>query len=283
LANAAITSAEPSSVIGSAGGFIGIASATPPDGTVTHSDGLVLGGVAIDALSSASSAMADNRAGESLGAELGADKTITPGAYAGGELNITGNLNLDAQGDPSAVFIFRAASTLVTGESSSITLLRGAQACNVYWQIGSAATLGANSLMVGHVIAYAAITTGATTTVQGQLISLTTEVTLGGTSIINNGCAATVVAPVATATAKPVTKSKATPVATATAKPVTKSTATPSPRVPSSSVETGTAVTVTGGELPETASPFSNFLFAGGSLMLIGIVGLATRSLLINK
>ena len=74
---------------------------------------------------------------------------------------------------------------------------------------------------------------------------------------------------------------KATPKAIVKAKP--KATATPTPTVSDSPVETETAVTVTGGELPKTASPFANFLFAGGSLMLIGIVGLATRSLLINK
>jgi len=136
--------------------------------------------------------------------------------------------------------------------------------------------------MVGHVIAYAAISTGAGTTVQGQLISLTAAVTLGGTSIVNSGCAAPVVtAPVATPVVTPTATPVATtaPVVTPTAKPV----ATATPKVSSTPVETGTAVTVTGGELPKTASPFANFLFAGGSLMLIGVVGLATRTLLMQK
>ena len=94
----------------------------------------------------------------------------------------------DGQGDPASVFIFRAASTLVTGVSSTVKLINGARACNVYWQLGSAATLGTNSKMSGHVIAQSSISTGAGTSVAGQLIAISGSVTLGGTTIANNGC-----------------------------------------------------------------------------------------------
>ena len=57
-------------------------------------------------------------------------------------LDVGGSLTLDAQGDPDAVFIFQVPSTLITDSASSIILTNGAQACNVFWQVGSSATLG---------------------------------------------------------------------------------------------------------------------------------------------
>ena len=57
-------------------------------------------------------------------------------------LGLTGTLTLDAQGDPNAVFVFQAGSTLITASASRVQLVNGAQACNVFWQVGSSATLG---------------------------------------------------------------------------------------------------------------------------------------------
>ena len=71
---------------------------------------------------------------------------------------ITGTLTLDAQGDPNAVFIFQAASTLITASASTVTLTGGAQACNVFWQVGSSATLGTGSTFVGNILALTSIT-----------------------------------------------------------------------------------------------------------------------------
>ncbi|MDP9847526.1 ice-binding family protein [Streptosporangium lutulentum] len=72
--------------------------------------------------------------------ELGGT-TVTPGVYtsAAGTFGITGNLTLNAQGDPNTVFVFQAASTLVTASASTVTLTGGAQASNVFWQVGSSA------------------------------------------------------------------------------------------------------------------------------------------------
>jgi hypothetical protein len=147
-------------------------------------------------MTSASTALSDNRAGTVTVVELGAGRTITAGAYSGGSLEVNGALTLDGQGNADAVFIFRSASTLITGASSSVTLSNGAQACNVYWQVGSSATLGASATMSGHVIALASISTGLASTVNGQLIATTGAVTLGGTTINNATCTAPVVAPV---------------------------------------------------------------------------------------
>ena len=169
LAKAAITSATASGISGTAGGDVGSGDAIAPTGTITRTGATILGGAAITALTAASNALADNRGGTVTGVELGAGRTITPGAYNNGTLEINGTLTLDAQGVSSAVFIFRAASTLITGASSTVLLTNGAQACNVFWQIGSSATLGISSTMVGHVIASASVTTGASVTVNGHL------------------------------------------------------------------------------------------------------------------
>jgi hypothetical protein len=229
LANSAITSATSSGITGTAGSDVGVGSATAPTGTLAFSGTTNLGGSSLAALVSAASALADDRGGTVTGVELGGGRTITPGAYSNPTFDITGALTLDALGDTNAVFIFRTASTLVTGASSSVLLVNGAQACNVYWQVGSSATLGTGSTIVGHVIASASISTGASTQVNGQLIAVTAAITLGGTTIVNNSCSAPTVS-VATPTATPVaTVEPVVPVTTpgATPEPVVVVTPTP--------------------------------------------------------
>lgn len=198
LASSSITSATASTANGTAGGDIGVSAGGAPTGSLTYSGSLILGGASIAAMTSASTALADNRGGTATVVEQGGGRTITPGAYTGGTLEINGNLTLNAQGDANAVFIFRSAATLITGTSSTVTLTGGAQACNVYWQIGSSATLGASSTIAGHLIALASISTGASSTVNGQLIATTGSVTLGGTTITNTACVTTTPAPVVT-------------------------------------------------------------------------------------
>ena len=87
-------------------------------------------------------------------------QTLTAGVYRTGSvpsLGLTGNLTLDAQGDPRAVFIFQVASTLITATDSSVSLINGAQACNVYWQVGSSATLGTRTAFKGSILALTSI------------------------------------------------------------------------------------------------------------------------------
>jgi type VI secretion system secreted protein VgrG len=80
--------------------------------------------------------------------ELGGT-TRTAGVYASDTLELTGTLTLDAEGDSGAVFIFQAASTLITAPDSSVVLVNGASACRVYWQIGSSATLDTSTSFKG--------------------------------------------------------------------------------------------------------------------------------------
>lgn len=114
--------------------------------------------------------------------ELGGT-TRQGGVYSGGTLEITGTLTLDAQGDPDAVFIFRAASTLVTASNSAVALINGAQPSNVFWLVGSSATLGTGTHFVGTVIAMASITATTGVTVQGRLLARSAAVTLDTNAI----------------------------------------------------------------------------------------------------
>ncbi len=91
--------------------------------------------------------------------ELGGT-TRNPGVYnsAAGTFGITGTVTLDALGDPNAVFIFKSTTTLITAGSSIVLLSNGAQACNVFWYVGSSATLGANSVFKGNILALTSAT-----------------------------------------------------------------------------------------------------------------------------
>ena len=82
-------------------------------------------------------------------------QTFTPGARTASSslLLSSGSVTLNAEGDPDAVFIFQIGSTLITGSNTSVSLINGAQACNVFWQVGSSATLGSGTSFVGTVMA----------------------------------------------------------------------------------------------------------------------------------
>jgi len=126
--------------------------------------------------------------------ELGGT-TLTPGTYdsASGTFEITGNLTLDAQGDPNAVFIFKTASTLVTASGSSVTPINNAQLGQTFWKVGSSATLGTNSYIVGNIVALTSITANTGAKVRGQLLARNGAVTLDANTITNGIGANTVV------------------------------------------------------------------------------------------
>jgi hypothetical protein len=121
---------------------------------------------------------------DSIPVELGGT-TQTPGVYESpaGTFGITGTVTLDAKGDPNAVFIFKAASTLITASGSHVKLINGAQSANVFWQVGSSATLGTYSVLRGNVMALASITVTTGTTVDGRMLARTGAVTLDSDTI----------------------------------------------------------------------------------------------------
>jgi hypothetical protein len=106
-------------------------------------------------------------------------RTLVPGLYKStSSLAVTGALTLDAQGDPNAVWVFQIASTLTTLTGSQIILTGGAQASNVFWVIGSSATLGTTSVFKGTIMAYASITITTGATVDGRALAEVGAVTL---------------------------------------------------------------------------------------------------------
>jgi len=86
-------------------------------------------------------------------------------------ISLTGILTLDAEGDPDAVFIFQTDAALNTAASSTVQLVNGAQASNVFWVVAGAAGTGATSSFAGTILAYGAITIGAGGGVAGQALS----------------------------------------------------------------------------------------------------------------
>ncbi|MCE5285938.1 MAG: DUF3494 domain-containing protein [Pelosinus sp.] len=119
-------------------------------------------------------------------------QTLAPGFYnSSSSLGITGTLTLNAQGDPNAVFIFQIGSTLTTASSSSVVLINGAKACNIFWQVGSSATLGTGSTFQGTILALTSITATTGAVVNGRLLARNGAVTLDTNAVTVTICAPT--------------------------------------------------------------------------------------------
>ena len=130
-----------------------------------------------------------------IGTEL-AGQTLVAGVYdsASTQFGITGGtpLTLDGQNDPSSVFIFEApfsaANSLTVGSGSVVSLINGAQACNVFWRVDSA-TLGTTASFVGTILALNSITANNGATIQGRLLARNGSVTLNTNTITTSVCA----------------------------------------------------------------------------------------------
>lgn len=135
----------------------------------------------------------DNRTDEDLGG-----LTLTTGVYCyDTSAQLTGTLTLDAEGNPDAVFIFQVGSTLTTASNSTVSVLNGAQACRVFWQIGSSATIGTNTDFIGTVMALTSITANTDADVEGRLLARNGAVTLDDNTINDSFCAPEVGVPMA--------------------------------------------------------------------------------------
>jgi hypothetical protein len=192
LGASAVTNTGPTVV----GGDLGVSPGTSitgfPPGVVTGSlhAGDSSAASAQDAATTAYDDAAGRTATGSVGPDLGG-QTFGPGVYvASSTLVVTGTATLDAHGDPSAVFVFRIGSTLTTASGSTIALTGEAQACNVFWQVGSSATLGTGSDFAGTILALASVTATTGADVEGRLVARNGAVTLDTNDITTPVCAA---------------------------------------------------------------------------------------------
>lgn len=113
-----------------------------------------------------------------------AGRTLAPGVYCfASSASNSGLLRLDAGGNSNAVWLFRTASTLITSSASAVVLVNGGQACNVYWQVGSSATLGTTTSFAGNILALTSITVATGSTLSGRALAQTGAVTLDASSI----------------------------------------------------------------------------------------------------
>jgi hypothetical protein len=142
-----------------------------------------------NALTTAYNDAASRPSNGSAGTDL-AGQVFLPGVRSASSslLLSSGSVTLDAQGDPNAVFIFQIASTLITGSATSVALVNGAQACNVFWQVGSSATLGTGTRFVGTIMALATITANTAATIHGRLLARTGAVNLDTNTITTSNC-----------------------------------------------------------------------------------------------
>jgi hypothetical protein len=104
--------------------------------------------------------------GDQIGTTFDAGIYYTPAAFA-----LTGTMTLDGQGNPNAVFIFQVNAALNTAASTTISLINGAQASNVFWQVNGAVTTGASSSFAGTIMAAGAITVGSAGSIAGRALS----------------------------------------------------------------------------------------------------------------
>jgi hypothetical protein len=169
-------------------GDVGVSPGTAVTGFPTVTRGTIVGpAAAATAQADANTAYAallaqpcrSNLSGLILGTTPGA-VTLSPGVYCFNDsAQLTGTLTLSGNG----VYIFQMGSTLTTASNSSVVLANGAMAGNVFWQVGSSATIGTNTIFVGSILAKVSDTANTGASVDGRIFALTGAVTLDTNAI----------------------------------------------------------------------------------------------------
>ena len=171
-----------------ASGSVGVSPGTDVTGSYIISDGTVEvnSATSIQCAADLKSAYKTAAGAVCTNSDLGdlAGMTLAPGVYCGGAISFSAStLTLDGGGDSNAQWIFQSATTLTTATATSIILTNGAQASNVYWALGTGASIGYASNFVGNVLAQTAITVGTTGVVTGRLLAETAVTFAGGSAI----------------------------------------------------------------------------------------------------
>lgn len=193
LAAAAITNTGVSTIHGDLGihpnnasSVTGFTFSTPPDagqviGATHFADSVAL--AAQNDVTTSYNTLAGLPCDATVAADLGG-LTLTSGVYcSGSSMGLTGTLTLDAQGDPDAVFVFQVGSQLTTASNSTVHVINGAQSCNVFWQIGSSATLGTGTNFLGSILALTSISLDTGAAADGRLLARNGAVTLDSADV----------------------------------------------------------------------------------------------------
>jgi len=183
LAHTTVTNTGATAVTGDVGVWPGTAVTGFPPGSAT---GSIYRGVApADAAQSSLTSAFNDAAGRPADADVAGNqggRTLNPGVYKStSTLAISsGDLTLDALGDSNGVFIFQIASSLNVTSGRMVILSGGAQAANVFWQVGSSATLGTTSSFAGTILAQASVSLSTGATLNGRALARDGAVTLQG-------------------------------------------------------------------------------------------------------
>lgn len=188
LAGSTVTNTGPTSVTGDLGVSPSTAVTGFPPGTLVgteHAGDPTAATAEADLTTAFNDAAGRTLCAVTVAGNLGG-MTLTPGLYVStSSLGITsGDLTLDAQGDADAVFIFKMASTLTTTSGRQVILANGANAANIYWQVGSSATFGTTSAFKGTVMADQAISLDTGATLDGRALARIAAVTLATNTVV---------------------------------------------------------------------------------------------------
>jgi hypothetical protein len=185
LGGSTVTNTGPSVLNGALGvapgtALVGFGSPAVVNGA-THDNDAVASQAQADLTTAYTVAAAAAPATDLSNTDLG-NRTLIAGAYRyTSAAQLTGVLTLDAQNNPNAQFVFAITSALTTASASSVVLINGASPCNVFWQVGSSATLGSTTAFQGNLMALTSISLANAATVRGRLLARNGQV-----SLINN-------------------------------------------------------------------------------------------------